>query len=168
MWHPLQPQKFALPSPTSGGRGLRPRSFFYIRDINLCGRGLQTYILFSAMHWLFSIAPQFLFVSLTFRQSTGWTKSLPFRYTTMSIKSTGVWRWYVDITVTILDIIQNPVFYLKQNISKTGFGHLFKIEHSKLGPIYRDSLCLPPHRLYLSIWPNWVGSTWKRRQNPVS
>jgi hypothetical protein len=29
--------------------------------------------------------------------------------------STGLWRWYINITITILDIIHCPVFYLKLN-----------------------------------------------------
>jgi hypothetical protein len=26
--------------------------------------------------------------------------------------SVGLWRWYINITITILDIIHRPVFYL--------------------------------------------------------
>jgi hypothetical protein len=29
--------------------------------------------------------------------------------------STGLWRWYINITITILDIIHRSVFYLKLN-----------------------------------------------------
>jgi hypothetical protein len=29
--------------------------------------------------------------------------------------SIGLWRWYINITITILDIIHRPVFYLKLN-----------------------------------------------------
>jgi hypothetical protein len=39
--------------------------------------------------------------------------------------SIGMCRWYINITLTILDIVHRPVFYLKQNVSETG-------------------LCLPP------------------------
>jgi hypothetical protein len=35
--------------------------------------------------------------------------------------STGLWRWYINITITILDIMHRPVFYLKHDISETGF-----------------------------------------------
>jgi hypothetical protein len=28
-------------------------------------------------------------------------------------RSVGLWRWYVNITITIMDIIHRPVFYLK-------------------------------------------------------
>jgi hypothetical protein len=35
--------------------------------------------------------------------------------------SIGLWRWYVNITATILDTIHRPVFYLKQGVSETGF-----------------------------------------------
>jgi hypothetical protein len=27
----------------------------------------------------------------------------------------GLWRWYINIAITILDIIHRPVFYLKLN-----------------------------------------------------
>jgi hypothetical protein len=33
----------------------------------------------------------------------------------------GLWRWYINITITILDIIHRPVFYLKHDVSETGF-----------------------------------------------
>jgi hypothetical protein len=29
-------------------------------------------------------------------------------------RSIGLWRWYINITVTIQDIIHRPAFYLKQ------------------------------------------------------
>jgi hypothetical protein len=29
--------------------------------------------------------------------------------------SIGLWRWYINMTITILDIIHRPVFYLKLN-----------------------------------------------------
>jgi hypothetical protein len=33
--------------------------------------------------------------------------------------SMGLWRWYSNITVKILDIINCPVFYLKHNVPDT-------------------------------------------------
>jgi hypothetical protein len=33
----------------------------------------------------------------------------------MYIKSIESWRWYINKTITILDIIHSPVFYLKLN-----------------------------------------------------
>jgi hypothetical protein len=27
----------------------------------------------------------------------------------------GLWRWYINVTITIMDIIHRPVFYLKLN-----------------------------------------------------
>jgi hypothetical protein len=32
----------------------------------------------------------------------------------------GLWRWYINITITILDIIHRPVFYLKLNWTLKG------------------------------------------------
>jgi hypothetical protein len=53
------------------------------------------------------------------------------------VKSIGLWRWYINITITILDIIYRLVFYLKHGLSETGFclplqvAHLSKI-HLKI------------------------------------
>jgi hypothetical protein len=33
----------------------------------------------------------------------------------------GLWLWYVNIAITILDIIHRRFFYLKQDVSETGF-----------------------------------------------
>jgi hypothetical protein len=56
--------------------------------------------------------------------------------------SIGLWRWYINITITILDIIHRPVFYLKHDVSKTGFYFRLQAETSQMGPIDRASLCL--------------------------
>jgi hypothetical protein len=63
--------------------------------------------------------------------------------------SIGLWGWYINITITILDIIHRPVFYLKL----TFWG--------------LDNVSFARHGLSLSIVPNWVGYTWWQRQNPV-
>jgi hypothetical protein len=34
--------------------------------------------------------------------------------------SIGLWRWYSNIAITILDIIHRPVLYLKHNTTETG------------------------------------------------
>jgi hypothetical protein len=36
---------------------------------------------------------------------------------TECIMSIGLWRWYINITITILDIIHRPVFYLELNLT---------------------------------------------------
>jgi hypothetical protein len=33
----------------------------------------------------------------------------------------GLWRWYVTITITILDITHRPFLHIKYNVSETGF-----------------------------------------------
>jgi hypothetical protein len=38
-----------------------------------------------------------------------------FRYKLNIIKSMGMYQWYINRTITILDIIHRPVFYLKHN-----------------------------------------------------
>jgi hypothetical protein len=42
--------------------------------------------------------------------------------------STGLWRWYTNITITVLDIIYRPVFYLKHDISETGMWFRLQVE----------------------------------------
>jgi hypothetical protein len=51
-------------------------------------------------------------------------------------------RWYINVTITILDIIHRPVFYLKQNVSVTGFFFRLQMEPTQLGPIDAVSLSL--------------------------
>jgi hypothetical protein len=35
--------------------------------------------------------------------------------------SVGLWRRYINITIIIVDIIHRPIFYLRLNVSETGF-----------------------------------------------
>jgi CBS-domain-containing membrane protein len=35
--------------------------------------------------------------------------------------SIGLCRWYINITIKIQDIVHRPAFYLKHNVSETGF-----------------------------------------------
>jgi hypothetical protein len=44
--------------------------------------------------------------------------------------------------IIILDIIHHPVFYLKLNVSETGFCILLQVEPAQMGPTDRASLCL--------------------------
>jgi hypothetical protein len=45
---------------------------------------------------------------------------------------------YINITTTILDIIQRPVVYLKPNVSQTGFCHYLQVVPTQLNAIDRD------------------------------
>jgi hypothetical protein len=72
-----------------------------------------------------------------------------------------LWRWYINITITILDIIHRLVFYLKYNVSETEFCLRLEVVRTvvrtQLGAIDEASPC---HR---------TGSkTSGQRQNPVS
>jgi hypothetical protein len=49
--------------------------------------------------------------------------------------SIGVLQWYINITITILDIIHRPVFYLKRDVSDTGFYLILQEERNQFGPI---------------------------------
>jgi hypothetical protein len=40
-----------------------------------------------------------------------------------------LWRWYINITITILDIIRRPVFHLKLNSTQGIAGIIMDIEH---------------------------------------
>jgi hypothetical protein len=33
--------------------------------------------------------------------------------------SIGLWPWYINVTVSILDIIHRPLFYFKHDVSET-------------------------------------------------
>jgi hypothetical protein len=63
--------------------------------------------------------------------------------------------YFVFKTVTILNIKNTLAFYIKHDVSETGFCLRLQVEVRR-------------QRLALSIGSNWVGSTWRRRQNEVS
>jgi hypothetical protein len=46
------------------------------------------------------------------------------------------------VTVTILDISHRPVFYLKREVSETGFCLRLQVGPTYLGPMYIASFCL--------------------------
>jgi hypothetical protein len=46
-----------------------------------------------------------------------------------------LWRRHISVTVTILDIIQRPVFYLKHDLSEAGFCRRLQVEPTQLGPV---------------------------------
>jgi hypothetical protein len=50
--------------------------------------------------------------------------------------SLGLWRWYIYITINILDI------YLKNDVSETGFCLRLQVKPTELGAIDIASLCL--------------------------
>jgi hypothetical protein len=76
----------------------------------------------------------------------------------MEIRSTGLWQLYINIYITVLDIIlvHHPVFYLKHDFSENGLCLRPKVESTLCGD-----------RLPLSVGVNWVGSTWRQRHSPV-
>jgi hypothetical protein len=75
-----------------------------------------------------------------------------------------------NINFKILYIIHRSAFYLKHKVSETGFFLRFYVLPTQVGPIGRASPCLRSggQGLALSIGPTWVGSSWRRRQNPIS
>jgi hypothetical protein len=74
-----------------------------------------------------------------------------------------------NITITDLDIIHCPALYLKHYFLETRFCLSLQVEPTQMGPTERTSLCYRTRkRLDLSVGPIWVGSTWRRKENPVS
>jgi hypothetical protein len=65
--------------------------------------------------------------------------------------SIGLWRWYINITITILDIIHRPVFYLRHDVSETGFYLRLQVKPTQLSSIDRGSLCLQRQKGLCSV-----------------
>jgi hypothetical protein len=65
-------------------------------------------------------------------------------------------RLYVNITVTVLDIISRSVPYLTHNVSKTWFCFRLQAKPIQFGLIVTGSLV------------SWVHSVWRRRLNAIS
>jgi hypothetical protein len=53
-----------------------------------------------------------------------------------------LWRWYININITILYIIQRPVFYLKLIVSEPVFCLRLQVQPTQLSPI--DIVSLSP------------------------
>jgi hypothetical protein len=53
------------------------------------------------------------------------------------MRSVGLWRWYIDITATILDTVHRPVFCYKHDVSETEFCLHLQVEHKQVGPVDR-------------------------------
>jgi hypothetical protein len=85
----------------------------------------------------------------------------------MARGSTGFFQIFMDITIIILDIIHHSVFYLKHDIWdwiwSPSSGGTFSV-----GARYTSIELVSIPVLAQSVDPIWVGSTWRRRQNPVS
>jgi hypothetical protein len=47
--------------------------------------------------------------------------------------SIGLWRWYSNIIISVLDIIRRPVFYLKHQVSNTEFCLCLQVEPTEMG-----------------------------------
>jgi hypothetical protein len=77
--------------------------------------------------------------------------------------SVGLWRWYINITITILNIIR-PVFYLKHDVSETRFFLRLQVETTHLGSVDRASLCL---RSAVKIHKPINVSVIQHRQSPL-
>jgi hypothetical protein len=58
----------------------------------------------------------------------------------------GLWRWYSNVTLTILDIIHRPVFYSKHKVSETGFCLLLQAELSQTQQIVSGDRIQYPKR----------------------
>jgi hypothetical protein len=64
-------------------------------------------------------------------------------------------RPYINITVTILDTIHRPVLYLQYSDLENGFCLRLEVAGVR------------KQRIALCKGSNWIGTTWRRRQNPV-
>jgi hypothetical protein len=60
--------------------------------------------------------------------------------------SIGLWRLYINITITILDIIHRPVFHLKHNVLNNEFCLRLQVEPTKSGAMDRAIYSLPGDR----------------------
>jgi hypothetical protein len=94
-----------------------------------------------------------------------WTEK-SHRYST----SIGLWRWYIYITITMLNIIHCSVFYLKHKFLRLDSVSAFRWNlHSWFLLCWFNKpywcCCWYPETEIVS---NIVDSTWRWRQNPVS
>jgi hypothetical protein len=75
----------------------------------------------------------------------------------------------LNITITILDIIQPPVFYLKHDVSETGFCLHLHVEPAQVGQLESASICLQTPagqgQGYITTNNQSVSMSWYRAQS---
>jgi hypothetical protein len=64
----------------------------------------------------------------------------------------GLWRWYINININIMDIIHRLVFNLKHDVSETGFCLRSQVEPTQFGPTDEASFCLRSYCDHLSMF----------------
>jgi hypothetical protein len=84
-----------------------------------------------------------------------------------TLRQNGIHYMETTITITVLDIIHCPVFYSNYDVSETTFCHVFRWNLLNWAQ-QREPYWCSGDTLALFIELNWIGSTLKRRQNPVT
>jgi hypothetical protein len=65
--------------------------------------------------------------------------------------SIGLWRWYINITITILDIIHRSCLFLKHDVPETGFPLRLQVDPTHLDITNETGLCLRSPARILSV-----------------
>jgi hypothetical protein len=68
------------------------------------------------------------------------------------IRSIGLCRWYINITIKILDIIHRPVINLKYNVLRTGFCLRIQVRWAQYTARLSLSLSLCLEKETTSVW----------------
>jgi hypothetical protein len=77
-----------------------------------------------------------------------------------------LFNYFITTTLTVLDIIHHPVFYLKHDVSETGSCLHLQVEPTQVRPVNRASLRMR-QRQTPSVGPIWVDTTRRDRiQSP--
>jgi hypothetical protein len=135
----------------------------WAQQVNAICRFVAMVHLQLSQFWTLSIVLSFIWNStqLTYRFVRTWQETLHLRYEPNRLTlSVGLWRWYINIVITILGVIHRPVFFLSQDVSETGFCLRLQVQPPRLGPIVPDRT----QTLSLSTESICVGYTWARRQ----
>jgi hypothetical protein len=70
----------------------------------------------------------------------------------VDIRFIGLWLWYSNITITILDIIYLPVFYMKHNDSETEFCRYLQVVSIPPGTVSGKVVLYFRNTCYYSIY----------------
>jgi hypothetical protein len=80
------------------------------------------------------------------------------------IKYQLLWRRYININSTILDITHRPVFHLKSTFSETGFCPRLQVVTTQLAPMDKGNTVTGSPLPWL---PYAVGSTWQNSMHTL-
>jgi hypothetical protein len=74
-------------------------------------------------------------ISCGLLRAVGLVKTEFYAFANQTVRPVSVWRWYINITITVLDIIHRRVFYLKHKMDNVRTSQEARYISAKVQPV---------------------------------